>query len=60
MREEASFHMFLEKDDPKLPRKIKVLSNYEEGEAPVEFSSKTEEYYRQLFYQTIDMVVVCI
>ena len=34
-----------EKDDPKLPRKRKVSSYYEEEEAPVEFASKVEEYY---------------
>ena len=36
MRGEASFHMVFEKDDCKLPRKRKVSSHYEEGEAPVE------------------------
>ena len=38
--------MFFEKDDPKLPGKRKVSNHYEEGEAPVEFVSKVEEYYR--------------
>ena len=37
--------MFIEKDDPKLPRKGKVSSHYMEGEAPVEFVSNVEEYY---------------
>ena len=70
MREEASFHMFFEKvrasaeklevDDPKLPRKRKVPSRYEDGEAPAEFESTVEEHYRQIFYQTIDMVTNCI
>ena len=53
--------MYLEIDDPKLHcSKRKVLSNYEEGEAPVEFLCKVEEYYRQLFYQATDMVIICI
>ena len=43
MREETSFHMFFEKDDPKLPVKRKVSSQYAEGEAPVELVSKLEE-----------------
>ena len=70
MREEASFHMFFEKvrasaeklevDDPKLPRKRKVPTRYEDGEAPAEFVSTVEEHYRQIFYQTIDMVTNCI
>ena len=33
----------VEIDDPKLPRKRKVLSHYEEGEAPVEFVSTVAE-----------------
>ena len=47
MREEVIFHMFFEKvrasaqklevNDPKLPRKRKVLSRYKDGEAPAEF-----------------------
>ena len=50
MREEASFHMFFEKDDRKIPRKRKVTTHYEEGQAPVEFTSKVEEYYGQFFF----------
>ena len=53
MREEASFNMFLEKDDPELPCKQKVLSNDEEGKTPVELSSKVEEYYRQFFIKQL-------
>ena len=70
MREEASFHMFFEKvrasaqklkvNDPKLPRKRKGPSRYEDGEAPAEFVPTVEEHYRQIFYQTIDMVTNCI
>ena len=56
MGEEASFHMFFEKDDHKLLGKRKVSSDCEEGEAHVEFVSKVEEYYHQFFYQAFDMV----
>ena len=49
-----------EKDDPKLSRKRKVSSHYEEEEAPVEFVSKVEEYYHQMFYQAIVKVVKSI
>ena len=55
-REEASFHMFFQKltalarkldiNDPKLPRKRKVLSHYREGEAPAEFTFTVEQDYR--------------
>ena len=54
MREEAGFHMFFEKvrtstqklevNDPKLPKKRKVPSCYEHGEAPAEFVSTVEEH----------------
>ena len=40
----SQFPYVFEKDDPKLPGKRKVLSYYEEEEAPVEFVSKVEEY----------------
>ena len=33
----------------KKPKKRKVLSHYEEGEAPVEFVSTVEEHYHQIF-----------
>ena len=49
-----------ETDDPKLPRKRKVWSCYEEGEAPVEFVHTVEEHYHQILYHAIDMLVNCI
>ena len=39
----------LEIDDPELPNKRKVLSHYDEEEAPVEFVYTVEEHYRQIF-----------
>ena len=53
MREEASFHMFFERNDPTLPRKRNGLSHYEEEEVPVEFASKFEEYYCQFFIKQL-------
>ena len=51
MREEAGFFekgrasaQKLEIDNPKLPRKRKVPSHYEEGESLVEFVSTVEEH----------------
>ena len=70
MRKEASFRTFFEKvrelaqkleiNGPKLPRKRKTSSHYEEGEVSIQFVSTVEERYRQVFYQAIDMVVNCI
>ena len=56
----SQFSYVFEKDDPKLLRKRKVLSYYEEEEAPVEFVSKVEEYYLHFFYQATEIVVNCI
>ena len=59
MGEEASFRMFfqtfraskrkLEIDYSKPPKKRKVLSHYEEGEAPVQFVFTVGERYHQIF-----------
>ena len=45
---------------PNYLQKRKVPSRYEDGEVPAEFESTVEEHYRQIFYQTIDMVTNCI
>ena len=56
----SQFSYVFEKDDPKLPRKRKVSSHYEEEGAHVKFGSKVEEYYHNIFYQEIEIVVNCI
>ena len=56
----SQFSYVFEKDDPKLPRKRKILNHGEEEEAPVEFVSKVEENYLHFFYQAIEIVVNCI
>ena len=58
-RERNQFPYLLEKvrvskgkldiDVSKLPKKRKVLSHYEEEEAPAEFASTVREHYRQIF-----------
>ena len=48
MRKEASFRMMFEKNDPRTLKK-NSSSHYEEGEAPVEFVSKVEGHYHQVF-----------
>ena len=54
MREQASFHMFFfEKNDPKVPSKIKVSSHYEEGKANVEFVSKVQQCYQDFYQATL-------
>ena len=39
----------IKKDDPELPKKGNVLGHYEEGEVPIKFMSKVEEYHCQIF-----------
>ena len=56
----SQFSYVFKKDDPKLPRKRKVSSCYEEEEAPVEFVSKAEEYYLHFFCEAIEIVFNCI
>ena len=50
----------LEFNDSKLPKKTRLPSSNEEGEAPAEFVSTVQEYYRQIFHQAIDVIVNCI
>ena len=66
MREEPSFRIFFERfraskwkleiDDPKPPKKRKVLRHYAEGEAPVEFVSTVEEHYTRFLSQHKDYI----
>ena len=41
----------------KIKRKVSI--HYEEGEAALKFIP-SEEHFRQIFYQVVDMVVRCI
>ena len=52
MGDEVCFHVF-EKEDPKLPRKTKLSSHYEEEKAPVEFISKVKEHYHDFFIKQL-------
>ena len=47
------FSYVFETDDPKLPRKRKVSSHYEDEKAPVDFLSKFEEYYLHFFVKQL-------
>ena len=49
MKKIRALNQKLEIDDQKSPKKRKVLSHYEEGEAPVEIVSIVEEHYHQIF-----------
>ena len=63
MREEAKLRMFYEKigaskrkleiHDSKPPKKRKVLSYYQEGEALIEFVSTVEEHHHQVFISPV-------
>ena len=45
----VSVRKVIKKDDPELPKKGNVLGHYEEGEVPIKFMSKVEEYHCQIF-----------
>jgi hypothetical protein len=45
---------------PKLPRQRKRPSRYERGEADSEFHDNPKAYFRQHYYEAIDLIVNCI
>ena len=49
----SQFPSVFKKDDPKLTRKRKLLSYYEEEEAAVEFATKVEEHYNHFFIKRL-------
>ena len=43
-------------DEPDLPRKRKKTVRYESGNAAPEFHSSVEEYYRQAYFEVLDVI----
>jgi len=46
--------------EPELPRQRKRPRRYEEGEASSEFHTNPKEYFRQLYYEAIDLIMSSI
>ena len=70
MRDESTFNLFwamvqqlASKDDirePSLPRRRKAPQRFEVGSSEPEHPSSPEEYYRQMYYEALDLVINCI
>ena len=47
-------------ETPLLPRRRKVPSRFETGQAPAEFHSTPKDYYRQKYFEAMDHIVQSI
>ena len=47
-------------DEPGLPRKRRMPARYETGSAPAEFHSTPESFFRQIYFEAIDLLVEAI
>ena len=66
LRNDSNYDLFWEKvmkmasevdvEEPKLPRKRKVPRRYDTGTAEAEFHSSPLVYYRQIYYEAIDLI----
>ena len=54
----AADHM--EVDEPKLPRQHKRPKRYEVGSSEGSFHSTPKDYYRQHYFEAIDLIITCI
>ena len=52
--------MKLELQAPSLPRRRKMPSKYFEGNAQPEHHSDVEDFYNQIYFETMDTVANCI
>ena len=70
LRSESQFDLFwlkinrnateLDIPEPSLPRKRKRPSRFESGNAPPEFPESPKLHYRQLYFNSLDIVIACI
>ena len=52
--------MKLELQAPSLQRRHKILSRYFEGNAQPELYFNVEDFYHQIYFETVDTVANCI
>ena len=45
-------------DEPQLPRRQKRPARYGAGEAPAEFHSTPAEYFRQFYFEALDLSIL--
>jgi hypothetical protein len=70
MRSDQCFDLFWEKvamkaeqrsvETPLLPRRRKIPSRFETGQAPAEFHSISKDYYRQNYFEAMEHIVQAI
>ena len=70
IRDDASFDIFwikvgkcaesLDISDPELPRRRRAPRRFEDGLAEGDFHTDTKAYYRQHYFEAVDLVVNCI
>lgn len=46
--------------EPQLPRRRKAPKRYEIGSSAGDFHENPEDYYRQVYYQALDLIINCI
>ena len=46
--------------EPQLPWERRIPRHYEPGQAQSEYHSAPSEYYRQMFYEALDLIIACI
>ena len=70
LRNEKHYDLFWQKvigmaeennvENPKLPRNRKRPARYEDGNAAAEFHLTPKDYYRQIYYESLDLIVQSI
>ena len=69
LRAEDKFELFwkvirmvakLDVNEPQLPRKRRVPTRYECGTAPPEYHLTPVDYYWQIFYESLDLIIQAI
>ena len=57
---DAFWEQDLDVDEPKLPRKRKVPRKLDEGSAPADFPTDCKAYYRQSYFEALDLTISTI
>ena len=70
LRNDTHFDLFWEKvevvrkefdvGEPQLPRKRRLPRRFDDGNAEPEFFSDCKQYYRQQYYEALDLIISCI
>ena len=50
----------LDIDEPKLPRRRRKSKRHDDGYHPGDFHDTPEAYYRQIYFEALDLIINCI